>query len=267
MAAAVCLGVGILLPASAPDSHTAAAQSLGEGLTVSGDFKGTGHAQIASLFDRNEDLGLRIQVLDRAATADAFTAELWTVWGAGSFDTSRAMAAAADVDRDGKTDIAVLYNDGGTSVRILVFRSTGTSFQYLGAWWQSSGYAFTRVKAMLAGDFSAVGNTGLLLIYQYDSFQMRIHYFESDGTRFVFNGNGGVYDSGPGQYDTAKMRVAAGDVDGDGKADLASLYGYADGSTRVQLFSGATSLAPVGGAAGIGYTAPGQLAWGTAAVF
>jgi len=327
MAAAVCLGVGILLPASAPDSHTAAAQSLGEGLTVSGDFKGTGHAQIASLFDLKEDLGLRIQVLDRAATADTFTAELWTVWGAGSFDTSRAMAAAADVDRDGRADIAVLYNDGGTSVRILVFRSTGTSFQYLGAWWQSSGYAFTRVKAMLAGDFSAVGNTGLLLIYQYDSFQMRIHYFESDGTRFVFNGNGGVYDSGPGQYDTArarfaigrftrasgfdqiasiyqypnaririhvfdpspsglvpvngwsgvydsgdgqydlaKMRVAAGDVDGDGKADLASLYGYADGSTRVQLFSGATSLAPVGGAAGIGYTAPGQLAWGTSAV-
>jgi hypothetical protein len=319
---AAWLAVLLLVP-SAP----AAAQSLGEGLTVAGDFKGNGRTQIASLFDPAEDYGLRIQVLDRTGTTDAFTAEQWTVWGAGSFDPSRAKAVATDVDRDGKADIVVLYSDGPTAVRLLVFRSTGMSFQYLGAWWQSSGYAFSRVAAMLAGNFSAVGNSGLLLIYQYDAFQMRIHYFESDGKRFIFNGNGGVYDSGVGQYDTArakfaigrftrasgsdqvasiyqypndririhvfdpspnglvpvngwdgvydsgegqydlaKMRIAAADVDGDGRTDLASLYAYGDGSTRVQLFSGARALTPVGGAAGIGYTAPGQLSWGATAL-
>jgi hypothetical protein len=339
LAAAVCLGVVVLLPSAAPGSFQAAAQSLGEGLTVSGDFKGTGHAQIASLFDPSDDLGLRIQVLDKAAATETFTAEQWTVWGASSFDTSRAKAAATDVDLDGKTDIVVLYNDAagvkdGAAVRLLVFRSTGTSFQFLGAWWESKGYAFGRVAAMLAGNFSAAGRNGLLLVYQYDSFQMRIHYFESDGTKFVFNGNGGVYDSGVGQYDTTRakfaigrftgsprgdqrpsgfdqlaaiyqypnsririhvfdpspnglvpvngwagvydsgegqyelgrMRIAAGDVDGDGKSDLTSLYSYPDGSTRVQLFSGATNLAPSGGSAGIAYTAPGQLTWASTAV-
>lgn len=324
---AACLAVLVLLPAS-----EAAAQSLGEGLTVAGDFKGVGRTQIASLFDLNEDLGLRIQVLDRTGTTDAFTAEQWTLWGPGSFDTSRAKAAATDVDSDGKTDIVVLYDDAagikdGASVRLLVFRSTGTSFQYLGAWWQSNGYAYSRVAAMLAGDFSAAGRNGLLLVYQYDAFQMRIHYFESDGRQLVFNGNGGVYDSGVGQYDTgrakfaigrftrtsgfdqmasiyqypnwririhvfdpspaglvpvngwdglydsgegqyevARMKVAAADVDGDGKTDLASLYPYPDGSTRVQLFSGASGLRPVNGSAGVGYTAPGKLTWANSAL-
>ena len=320
----LCLCVVALVPAEA------SAQSFGEGLTVAGDFKGNGRTQIASLFDPGDDLSLRIQVLERTGTTDVFTAEQWTLWGAGSFDTSRAKAVASDVDRDGKADIVVLYDDApgikdGASVRLVVFRSTGTSFAYLGAWWQSNGYSYSRVAAMLGGSFSAVGNSGLLLAYQYDAFQMRIHYFESDGRRFIFNGNGGVYDSGAGQYDTtrakfaigrftrasgfdqlasiyqypnqririhvfdpspaglvpvngwagvydsgegqydlARMRIAPGDVDGDGRTDLASLYAYGDGSTRVQLFSGATSLAPVGGSAGIGYTAPGTLTWASA---
>jgi hypothetical protein len=322
LVAACFLVVAAFLPAS-----PASAQSLGEGLTVSGDFKGTGHAQIASLYDQNDDLSLKIVLLDKNLGSDTFTSEVWQLWGPGSFDVSRAKAVAADVDGDGKADIVVLYRDGPAAVRLLVFRSNGKGFDYAGAWWQSSSYAFTRVAAMLAGSFGASGRAGLLLVYQYDNFQMRVHYLESDGARFIYNGDGGVYDSGPGQYDTArarfaighftrtggpdqiaslyqypsfririhvfdptpaglvpvngwaglydsgegqydlaKMKIAAGDVDGDGRTDIASLYAYPDGSTRVQLFSSTVSLNPLGGAAGIGYTAPGQLAWAATAL-
>ena len=324
--AALLLSFTVLIP-----SGRAAAQSFGEGLTATGDFKGTGHAQIASLWDQNDDLSLKITVLDRTPNADTFTSELWTTWGPNSFDISRAKAVAADVDGDGKADIVVLYRDGPAAVRLLVFRSTGTAFEFKGVWWQSASYAFSRVARMLAGSFSASGRAGLLLVYQYDNFQMRVHYLESDGTRFLYNGDGGVYDSGPGQYDTArarfaighftrtggpdqiaslyqypnfririhvfdpsptglvpvngwagvydsgegqydlaKMKIAAADVDGDGRTDITSLYAYPDGSARVQLFTAttnnATALAPVNGSAGIAYIAPGQITWTATAV-
>src|SRR5258708_3557484 len=73
LAVAVILSVTVLLPLSAPGEHAAAAQSLGEGLTVTGDFTGSGHAQIASLYDQNDDLALKIAVLDKTPGADTFT--------------------------------------------------------------------------------------------------------------------------------------------------------------------------------------------------
>ncbi len=324
-AASVVVGI-VVAPAVAPRT-TASAMTLGEGSSVAGDFRGVGHAQIASLYDPNDDLGLRIVLLDRTGMTDTFTETQWFIAGPNSFDLRRMKIAATDVDFDGRTDLVALYDDGGTSVRLLVFRSTGSSFVYAGAWWRSDGYAWDRTKAVLSGNFSAIGHNGLLFVYQYDDYDMRIHYLESDGRQFLYAGDDGVYDSGPGQYDTARarfaigrftrtsgpdqlasiyqyenfririhlfdptptglrpangwggvydsgegmfdlgrMKVVATDVDGDGKSDLLSLYGYADGSSRVHLFSGAQSLALTGGTAGIASIAAGGLSWAAARV-
>ena len=300
---AIVILLTVVIPGATPAQSQAAAMTLAEGHTVSGDFKGNGRSQIASLYDPQDDLGLRIVVLERAATTDTMSHSQWFISGPNSFDLGRMKVVATDANFDKKADLVVMYDDGGTSVRLLVFLSTGSTFVYAGAWWQSDGYAYSRTKAVLSGNFSAVGNYGLLFVYQYDNFQMRIHYLESDGTRFIYNGNQGVYDSGPGQYDTGRakfaigrftrtsgpdqiasiyqygnfrirthvfdptpnglvpvngwtgvydsgegqfdlgrMKVAATDVDADGKSDIAALYGYADGSSRSFLFTGSTEL-------------------------
>lgn len=300
---AIVMLLTVVIPGATPARSQAAAMTFADGHTVSGDFRGNGRSQIASLYDPQDDLGLRIVVLERAATTDTMTQSQWFISGPNSFDLSRMKVVATDANFDKKTDIVVMYDDGGTSVRLLVFLSTGSTFVYAGAWWQSDGYAYSRTKAVLTGNFSAVGNYGLLFVYQYDNFQMRIHYLESDGTRFLYNGNQGVYDSGPGQYDTARakfaigrftrtsgpdqiasiyqydnyrirthvfdptpnglvpvngwagvydsgegqfdlgrMKIAATDVDADGKSDIAALYGYPDGSSRSFVFTGSTAL-------------------------
>jgi len=309
---AIAVLLAVVIPQATPAGSQAAAMTLADGHTVSGDFKGNGRSQIASLYDPQDDLGLRIVVLERSGTTDVMTHSQWFISGPNSFDLGRMKVVATDANFDRKTDIVVMYDDGATSVRLLVFLSTGTNFFYAGAWWQSDGYAFSRTKAVLSGNFSAVGNFGLLFVYQYDNFQMRIHYLESDGARFIYNGNQGVYDSGPGQYDTARakfvigrftrtsgpdqiasiyqypnfrirthvfdptpnglvpvngwtglydsgegqfdlarMKVAPTDLDGDGKTDIASLYGNANGSTRsfnwsgglgLQIFNGTTDI-------------------------
>ena len=279
-----------VIPAATPDRSVASAQTLANGLVVAGDFKGAGYTQIASLFDASDTLGLRISVLDRSTAAtptpapsappgptpiptrepdtrsladagDAFTASVWFTSADNTFDLGRMKVAAADVDFDGKTDIVALYDDGGTSVRVLVWKSTGTGFVFQGpqGWWSSPDYAWNRVKAIVPGNFSATGHNGLLFIYQYDSFDMHIHYFESDGKQLLFGGVQGVYASGVGQYDTARARFAVGHFTRrTGPDQLASVYQYPSFKIRIHVFDPTPNgLQPVNGWTGVWESAEG----------
>lgn len=252
-----------LIPTAVPQLHTADAQTPAAGMPLSGDFKGTGAAQIATISDPSDSLGLKIQVLERDATStttEKFTVSDWFTAAAGSFDLGRMKWAATDANFDGKTDLVALYDDGGTSVRLLVFLSTGASFTYMGnsGWWSSTGYAWSRTKAVLAGNFSAVGHNGLLFVYQYDNYDMRIHYLESDGTKFIYTGNQGVYDSGPGQYDTNRARFMVGHFTrATGPDQVATVYQYDDLSIRMFVFDPTPQgLLPINGWSGVWASGP-----------
>jgi hypothetical protein len=246
-----------LIPTAMPAQHTAVAQTPAAGIPLTGDFKGTGASQIVTISDPTDNLSLKIQLLERdaVATTEKFTVADWFAGGPGSFDIGRMKWAATDANFDKKTDLIALYDDGATSVRLLVFISTGSSFVFTGnaGWWSSSGYAWSRTKAILAGNFSAVGNNGLLFVYQYDNFDMRIHYLESDGTRFLYNGNAGVYASGPGQYDTARARFVVGRFTRTtGPDQIASVYQYPDFQIKIHVFDPTpVGLQPVNGWAGV----------------
>ena len=58
-----------LIPSASPESHTALAQTPAAGFPLTGDFKGTGASQIAMISDPSDNLSLRIQLLERDATA------------------------------------------------------------------------------------------------------------------------------------------------------------------------------------------------------
>lgn len=244
-----------LLPTASPERHTAVAQTPAAGVPLTGSFRGAGGSQIATISDPADTLAIRIQVLDRDATTGKLTPTDWYTSLAGTFDLGRMKWAATDANFDGKTDLIALYDDGGTSVRLLVWLSTGSAFTFTGAagWWASTGYAWSRTKAIIAGNFSAVGHNGLLFIYQYDNFDMRIHYLESDGAKFIYTGNQGVYDSGPGQYDTARARFVVGRFTRTtGPDQIASVYQYPDFQIKIHVFDPTPNgLQPVNGWGGV----------------
>lgn len=256
---AIALLGGTLLSGTATHAR---AGTIADGLVAVGDFRGAGRQQIATLSDPNADLGLRIAVLEQGTTGDAFSLGEWFAAAPGTFDLARMKVVASDVDADGRSDLVVLYDDGGTQVRLLVFRSTGTAFTFLGTagWYRSDRYAFSRVASMVAGNFSGAGRSGLLMVYQYDDYQVRIHYFESTGTSFVYNGDAGVYDSGPGQYDSARARFVAGRFTrSSGPDQIASFYQYPDFRVRVHVFDPTPAgLQPVNGWDGVYDSGTGQ---------
>ena len=224
-------------------------------MPLTGDFLGAGYSQIVTISDPADNMGVRIQLLQRDAASGKFLPTDWYTSLPASFDLGKMKWAATDANFDNKTDLIALYDDGGTSVRLLVWLSTGTGFQFTGTqgWWSSSGYSWSRTKAVMAGNFSAVGHNGLLFIYQYDNFDMRIHYLESDGTKFIYTGNQGVYDSGPGQYDTARARFVIGRFTRTtGPDQIASVYQYPNYQIRIHVFDPTPNgLQPVNGWGGV----------------
>jgi hypothetical protein len=304
-------------------SAAGSVSSFGTSVAASGDFRGSGKSQIALLQDPAGDLGLRIAVRDANADGETFSESIWLATAPNFFALTRAKFAVADVTLDGKDDIVALYDDGEDRVRLLVFRSSGSDFASPEVWWRSEEYAWSRARNVVGGRFWTHDRDGLLVTYQLDESQMRIHLFESTGAAFKFSGPEGVYDSGPGQFDTARARFAVGhftrtngpqqvaavyqypnsqvrvhlfdptanglvlqpgvyetaegeydlgratisaaDVTGDGKDDLVSLYGHADGSTHVHVFDAAAAFRPVNGWTGWAALPPNSICAGATA--
>jgi hypothetical protein len=177
---------------------------VGNTIIATGDFRGTRDSQVVTLDDPTDDLGLRISVRDSfGATSSA----LWLQTDKNFLSLGRAKFAVADVDFDGKDDLVALYNSGANTSKVFVFRSTGTTFAFGGAWW-SGDLTWSRARDLLAGKLSASGHDTLLVPFQDDESRMRVLAFESTGSKLSAPAT--VYDSGKGQFDLSKTRFAVG---------------------------------------------------------
>jgi len=243
-----------IVPMLQPGGGSAAAQTLANGFTLVGDFRGTGAQEIASIYDPNDDFGLRIVVLDRGADGK-FTHTQWFLESANHFDLSRMKPVAVDLNADKKTDIAVLYNDGGLTVHIVVWLSTGSSFAYTGnaGWWRHTNFDWNRAQGLLAGVWDGTPKTGLLIPYQLDNFQLKFLYLIATGSGLFYAGDGGAYDSGPGQVDSTKARFLTGHFTRtDGVDQVAMIYQYPNFRIGVHVFDPSPrGIQPIGGWSGM----------------
>ena len=210
---------------------------VGSGVAASGDFRGNGKSQIALLADPAGDASLQITVREPNADGDSFSESVWLTQGANTFRLSRAKFAIDDVTGDGKDDLVALYDESENKSGLFVFRSTGSSFAAPEKWWEGQDYTWNRARSIVAGNFSGNGHDAVLVAYQYDNFQMRIHYFESTGSAFTFGGTQGAYDSGPAQFDASLARFAVGHFTRTGGAQqLAAFYQSPNAKAKLLLF-------------------------------
>jgi hypothetical protein len=251
---AVVISTLYLVPSLGTRSGAVAyGQTLGQGYSVAGDFKGAGYQQIATLYDANDDLGLRIVLLDRTTADPKMISSQWFLAGANSFDLGRMKVAALDLNADGKTDIAVLYNDGNFTVRLVAWVSTGSAFTYLGSLWRHTSFDWQRAGDLLTGVFTGSGLPGILIPYATDPYEMKFLYLEATAAGIRYPGDRGLYDSGPNQIWPAMARFVAGRFTRtSGPDQIAMLYQYDDLSIKVHVFEldAGGSIAPIGGFAG-----------------
>jgi hypothetical protein len=224
-------------PTPRPLSDVRSVGVFGMSIAASGAFGGPGKSQIALLQDPLHDSSVKITVRDANADGETFSEATWLTTAPRSFALDRAKLAVADVTFDGKDDLVALYDAGEHRSWLLVFKSTGTAFMPPEQWWVGDDYLWSRARYVMAGKFAPGDHDAVLVAYQHEDFDMHIHYFESNGSKFSFGGAQGVYASGPGKVDVSVVRFAVGRFTRtSGTQQLAAFYQLPNARVRLNIF-------------------------------
>ncbi|RLU83038.1 esterase [Streptomyces griseocarneus] len=149
------------------------------------------------------------------------------------------LTVSGDFDGDGRADTAALYGYGDGSTALFTFRSKadGGFEEPVKSWSTKPGqWTFKNIRQLVAGDFNGDGRADLAAMYGYDDGSVALFTFlsEPDGT---FRKETKSWSTKPGQWTFKNIRqLVAGDFNGDGRADLAAMYGYDDGSVALFTF-------------------------------
>ncbi len=212
----------------------ASSELMKVGRTVSGDFNGDGKADFATMYyygDSQADM----RIISFISNGSSFKHSFWYQSPKNSFSVGRVNGrmVAGDFNGDGKDDIAVMYDDTGsgraTDMRIINFISNGTAFAAKTAYESPTGnFPASRVTGrMVAGDFNGDGKDDIATMYDDSgtgrASDMRIFNFISNGTTFAVKT---AFEVAAGNFPVSRVtgRMVAGDFNGDGKDDIATMY-------------------------------------------
>ncbi|MBA3779954.1 MAG: SpoIID/LytB domain-containing protein [Chloroflexi bacterium] len=123
---------------------------------------------------------------------------------------------ASDVTGDGRDDLVVLLRDGSSGHRLSVMTATPTGLLAPRTWWLSGGDFAGRTVRLSAGGFTTDRRMDVgLLVEGADSSRSNVYMLRSLGDRFSTKD---LWWSGA--LNAANTSIRAGDVTGDGRADL-----------------------------------------------
>jgi hypothetical protein len=157
----------------------------------------------------------------------------------GAFDLTRVgnRIGAGDVDGDGRSDIVVAQqNLSGGTFSFHVYRN-GTEAPVV--FYTSGVFDLTRVAGrMVVADFTNDGKADVAVFYDNGNGTMAIYRWTSTGTAF---GSLVTFQAGALIAANVGDRIAAGDVTGDGLADIVMAYDVGDGTFGFNVYPSANS--------------------------
>jgi hypothetical protein len=194
---------------------------------VAGDFNGDRKTDVACLY-RNSDGSITMWVFK--STGSAFVREKWWASAPTGWTWSRMKLTAGDFDGNGKADVAALYDHGGGSARLWVFRSSGTAFT-AGSWWYTpSGTWWAKWTRIAAGDITGDGKADLAMLYNVGRDVGKTYVFSSTGSAFS---NRGAWYAPPSPLNWNDAKMTVGDFDGNKRADVMILQDLHNASSRL----------------------------------
>ena len=199
---------------------------------TSGDYNGDGKDDVAVLYDSGPSDNGRISSLytfTSNGTDFDNPRKTWTT--PGGFTWSASKVTSGDYNKDGKDDVAVLYNggksdDGKFISSLYTFNSTGSAFADPDKTWTSSGSFNWNSCKLTSGDYSGDGRDDIAVLYNRGTTAEGVHQsalFTFTGTSTGFAAPREVWTS-TGSFSWDASQPTSGDYNGDGKDDIGDLY-------------------------------------------
>ncbi|MFF8553076.1 FG-GAP-like repeat-containing protein [Streptomyces sp. NPDC015501] len=215
---------------------------------TSGDYNGDGKDDVAVFYDGGTSATGQVSSLytfTSTGTGFANPRKTWTT--PGGFTWSAGQVTSGDYNKDGKDDVAVLYNggksaDGKFISSLYTFNSDGTAFDNPRKTWTSSGSFNWNATKLTSGDYSGDGRDDVAVLYNRGTTEAGVHQsalftFASTGTDFAAPREAWA---SSGSFNWDASQPVSGDFDKDGKADVGLLYRAgtsADGRRIDSLFT------------------------------
>lgn len=225
---------------------------------TTGDFNGDGLGDIASFYAHADG---RVALRTWLGKGDGNFANPLLSWISEpkTWTFSRIIVQAGDFNGDGRDDIATWYDyaDGSDRIHTFLSKADGGFAAPFSSFYRADGWNASAMK-FVTGDYNADGRDDLATLYEYATGDVKLITFTAkpDGG-FNDVATHGWESSG---WNAARASVHSGDLDGDGRDDIAVWYDYADGHDGVITFTASGEDGKFGNRREV-WTAPAERYW------
>lgn len=204
---------------------------------VAGDFNGDGRDDLAALYDYGNGSNGMFTFLGNAdGTFSNLPRSAFVP--AGSWEATKAKLVAGDFNGDGRDDVAMFYDHGGsTGAHTWLSNADGTFKPSVGSWRSAQNGWYWNESKQVAGDFNGDGRDDILAMYGHGdgSTEMYTLLGKADGG---FANPVKSWNRAPGQWDFNRSKLTSGDYNGDGRADAAIMFDYGNGHSTLFTLTG-----------------------------
>ncbi|MFF5928970.1 glycoside hydrolase domain-containing protein [Streptomyces hydrogenans] len=205
---------------------------------TAGDYDGNGRTDLAAMYDYADGSVALFTFKSRADGGFSDPVKSWTT-APGNWWPENVQLASGDFDGNGRDDVAAFYgySDGRAALYTFSSDASGGFGTPLRSWNVPENYWWGENVKLASGDFDGNGRDDVAAFYGYSDGRAALYTFKS-------RTDGGFADpvrswNVPENYWWGEnVKLTAADYDGNGRADVAAMYGYEDGS--VALFTFAT---------------------------